>query len=915
MTRASGVPTPLPRKLLAVAFIFIGITAISVAMTFAAIRVQSAVRSYVAGEGQWSKAQRDAAFLLYRYGQTGNPEYLHRFEETLTVPLGDRVARLELEKPDFDREIAAQGFLEGGNHPADVPSLIWLYRCCSGLPQMQRVVDYWVQGDEHILRFKALAQSLRAEIEANWPSAIRISELLTEVEAVNDSVHPLEAGFTETLGETARWVSSLLMVFTTSIIILLVALGTYLSLRIVRSIRSSEEQYRTLMHSASDGLIVVDRGDGLVLEINECAERMIGRPAADLIGVPYDSLFKGPSVNLLPGSEQTGAQLSALRTVHDEALAVEVNCSATPWNGRAAQLAILRDVSERIKTERLLRIATNAMANMTEAVVITDDRFRVVSVNSAFTAITGYAEAEVVGEVPGYLNFRASDTRKLRHIVRALQQRGRWQGELQNVRKNGEAYPLMLSLASVPEQDGKVAHYVGIFNDNSAFRDYESRLKHLANHDTLTGLPNRSAFQEAGAQAIARAQFNGSRLALLFVDLDGFKAVNDTYGHAAGDAVLRAISERVRRCLRASDAVARVGGDEFNVLLDDVGDDKDVARLARALLATVSEPVEFHGQSIALSASIGISFYPEDATEVDALVTHADMAMYEAKSRGRNNYQIFSTQISIAAKTRLALVNGLRQAIDRHQLELHYQPHTDLVTGRILGVEALLRWNHPELGSVPPGHFIPLAEEIGVIDAISDWVLRTACTQGAQWRARGMADISLAVNLSPRNFWDQELPTRVARILDETGWPASLLCLEITEGTIMGQEDPEETLKRLGDLGIRLAIDDFGIGYSSLGNLRRFPVDVLKIDRTFTHGIPENGDNLALVRTIISLAGGLGLTVIAEGVETRVQHDTLIAEGCLQGQGYLYGKPMPAAQVESMLMNAAIVRPSAELVG
>ena len=738
---------PLPWKLLTVAFIFITITAISMAMTFATIRVQSAVRSYVAGEGQWSKAQRDAAFLLFRYGQTGETDFYRRFQQTLVVPLGDRTARLEMQSDRFSFDVARRGFLEGGNHPADVPSLIWLYRCCSQLPQMQQLIKYWTEGDEHIFLLRDLAEQLKAELESGSSSESRIRPLLTEVEAVNNAVHPLEARFTETLGETARWVSSLLMIFTTSIIVLLVALGAYLSLRIVRSIRSSEEQYRTLMHSAGDGLIVVDRVDGLVLEINQCAERMIGSPASELLGSPYDSLFKGPCVNLQPGIDQTGAQLSSLHTRRGDAIAVEVNCSATPWNGRPAQLAILRDVSERIKTEWLLRIATNAMANMTEAVVITDQRFRVISVNSAFTSMTGYSEADVVGAVRGYMSFRELGTRKLRQIIRALQREGRWQGELQNVRKNGERYPAKMSLASVPEKNGSVAHYVGIFNDNSAFRDYETRLKHLASHDMLTELPNRAAFEAAATLAISRAKAAGGRLALLFIDLDGFKGVNDTYGHAAGDAVLRTLGNRIHRCLNDGDAFARVGGDEFNALLDEVGCEAQVAPLARVLLARVREPVEFKGRSIALSASIGISFYPQDATDVDALVSHADMAMYEAKSRGRNNFQVFSRQISLAVSTRLAFVHGLRHAIERGQFELLYQPCTDLASGRIFGFEALLRWNHPELGLVPSCHFIPLAEEIGVIDAISDWVLRTACAQGMQLRARGMGDISIAVNL------------------------------------------------------------------------------------------------------------------------------------------------------------------------
>ncbi len=906
--------SPLPWKLLAVAFIFLGITAISVAMTFAAIAVQSAVRSYVAGEGYWSKAQRDAAFSLYRYGQTGDREYLRRFEESVAVPLGDRSARLELEKPESDRAVAVQGFLDGGNHPADVPSLIWLYRCCHRLPQLQRTITYWRGGDAHILEMQAVARELQREIESAWPSEIRISELLTRVEDLNDSVHPLEAAFTESLGETARQVSTLLMAFTLGTVFILVLLGTYLTLRIVRSVRSSEEQYRTLMQGASDGLIVIDTAKGLVREVNQYVERMIGRPANELIGVPWDSLFDAPVARPPVGAQQPAAQQAGLRTAGGGVVAVEVKCSATTWGDRPALLAILRDVSERLAVERQLRIATNAMENMTEAVVITDPRFQVVSVNGAFTAITGYTQAEVIGKVPAYLNMRAGDTRKLRRIVRALQRDGRWQGELNNVRKNGEAYPMRLSLASVPAEDGSIAHYVGIFSDNSAFRDYENRLKHLANHDMLTQLPNRAAFEEASARAIGRAAREGQRLALLFVDLDGFKPVNDNYGHTVGDHVLRTVSRRICDCLRATDLVARVGGDEFNVLLSELADERDAARLARTLLAAISEPIACGGHVVSLSASIGLSFYPDDATEFEALVTHADMAMYEAKGRGRNNFQVFSAQVSIAARTRLALVNGLRHAIERDQLHLQYQPYTDLASGRLLGVEALLRWSHPELGQVGPDRFIPLAEEIGVIDAISDWVLRTACAQAARWRADGLGDITMAVNLSPRNFWDPEMPGRVAGIIAETGWPASLLCLEITEGTIMGQQDPEASLQRLADLGVRLAVDDFGIGYSSLGSLRRFPVDILKIDRSFTQGIPENGDNLALVHTIISLGANLGLTVVAEGVETSAQHRTLLEAGCAQGQGYLYGKPMAAVEVEALLRGARISRDAA-LIG
>ena len=903
---------PLPWKLLAVAFIFIGITAISVAITFGAIAVQSAVRSYVTGEGQWSKAQHDAGFMLYRYGQTGDPAYRRRFAEALAVPLHDRAAREELQKPSFDRAVATRHLLASGHHPDDIASLIFLFRCCSDVPQMRRVVALWEQGDVQIDRLRQLGDELQAAMEVSWPSAIVVNDLLHRIEEVHEAVHPLEQAFSEELGEAARRISRRLKYATATLILLLVGLGAYLSLRIIRSIRGSEEQYRALMHGAGDGLVVVDRASDRILAINQCVERMIGRPASELVGVPYASLFRDAEAVPAGGSDAGAPHLRSLNQATGEPIDVEVKFSLARWNHREARLAIVRDVRRRLRTERMLRVATNAMANTSEGVVITDGRFRVISVNSAFTTITGFSEAEVIDRILGSTGVRSADRRTLRQVAKALRRDGRWQGEVQNLRKNGESYPMRLSLAGIPEADGTIAHYVGIFSDNSAFRDYENRLKHLANHDLLTALPNRAAFEEAVGSAIRRCKANGGRLALLFVDLDGFKTVNDTYGHAAGDELLRTLGQRIRRCLRAGDAVARVGGDEFNVLLDDVGSEKDAARVARALLATIGEPVDVDGQSIALSASIGISFYPQDASEVDELVTHADMAMYEAKSRGRNNFQVFSRQISLAMSTRLSLVTGLRHAIEQDQLELHYQPHCDLVSGRILGFEALLRWNHPELGAVPPCHFVPLAEEIGVIDAISDWVLRTACRQGVQWRRQGIDDIALAVNLSPRNFWDPELPRRVARVLQETGWAPQRLCLEITEGTIMGEDGADESLRRLGELGLKLAIDDFGIGYSSLGSLRRFPVDVLKIDRTFTSGIPGNGDNLALVRTIIALARGMGLTVIAEGIETLEQHEALLAEGCLQGQGYLYGRPMPAAQAEALLL-AARVRPLAAL--
>ncbi|MGE0799624.1 MAG: putative bifunctional diguanylate cyclase/phosphodiesterase [Lautropia sp.] len=884
---------PRSGKLIAIGLTFLSITVVSLLLTFVVVGVQSSVRAHVAGESNWSKAQRDASFLLIRYGQTGDTDYYRRFEAAIEIPLGARIARLELQKPDYDPAIATAGFLAGGYHPDDIPLMIRLFRCCSGFDHLRRVTDYWSRGDALVLQLQELGARLQAEMTAANPSQIRIHHLLEAIEQNNGAGHPLEAAFTSTLGETARWISKMLMAVTTIVIVLLVSLGSLLTVRTLRGIRATEAEYRTLMQNAGAGLIVVDRASGRVLEVNRLVERMIGRPAAGIVGSAF--------VDLFAGDDRDTGRTRVLRGADGRDVDVEVKTTPTSWRGRDARLAIVFDITERLQTERQLRIATNAIANMSEAVVITDRRFRIVSVNHAFTAITGFTAADAVGRRPDPRQLDGDGGVRVGQILRALRAGGRWHGELRAMRRSGEHYPMMLSLAGVRDGDDRIGHYIGIFTDNSAHRDYERRLRHLANHDMLTELPNRATFESKSAQAMLRAQLGGTELALLFVDLDGFKAINDTYGHGAGDRVLRTIGQRIRCSLRAGDLVGRVGGDEFNVLVDGVRSEGDVTRLARTLLQVIAEPIQYEGQAVSLSASIGISLYPRDASDFDTLVSHADMAMYEAKNRGRNNYQVFSNQVSIAVRTRLTLVNGLRQAIEHDQFQLYYQPHTDLVTGRVLGFEALLRWSHPELGWVPPAHFISIAEEMGLIDRISDWVLRTACRQGADWQARGFGDVRIAVNLSPRNFWDRDLPRRVAEIIAETGWSASLLCLEITEGTIMSREDPEELLRRLRDLGIRLAIDDFGVGYSSLGNLRRFPVDVLKIDRSFTSGIPADEDNLALVRTILALARGLGLKVIAEGIETATQRETLIAEGCLEGQGYLFGRPLPAEQIEATL--------------
>ncbi|MEO6073265.1 MAG: diguanylate cyclase [Burkholderiales bacterium] len=686
--------------------IFLTITAVSLALTFVALSVQSSVRAYVGGEGIWSKAQRDAVFLLQRYGHTRNLEYLQKFEAAVAIPLGDRVARIELQKSSYDPAAATQGFIDGGNHPDDIPGLIMLFRCCAELSFFQPVVRLWTQGDAQMVALQNLAGILRTQVEAGAP-AHEIQALLNQVESVNDTVRPLEAAFTAALGDVARWVTRLLFFVTSGILALLICLGAYVSTRILKGIRQSEEQFRMLLTTASDALIVVDRDNGTILEANQRAEQMVGRSVATLIGSRYVDYLPLPHEKLININRKADTVPVVTRQtishVNGQQMSVEISYNNTVWGDRPAHLAILRDISESIRVERELRVAANAMSHMAEGVVITDARCRVVSINGAFSVITGYTQEEVMGTVPSYPASRHHDAAFSRSIWKTVRRTGNWQGEIWNRRKSGELYPVMLSISAVQDEGGHLTHYVGVFNDISTYKEYEQRLRHLAHHDTLTGLPNRTAFDDHCEKALNRAVRHGTQLALLFIDLDGFKAVNDTYGHAVGDMLLQAVAGRITACLRDKDIVARMGGDEFTVLLEDITGAESAILAARKLLAALSEKTPCGDREISVFASIGISLYPDDADDVETLLTHADIAMYEAKNHGRNNYQLFSPGMAVPASTHLTLTNGLKQALDQKQFELHYQPCVDVEGGHITSIEALLsgltrRWarcRHP----------------------------------------------------------------------------------------------------------------------------------------------------------------------------------------------------------------------------
>lgn len=430
----------------------------------------------------------------------------------------------------------------------------------------------------------------------------------------------------------------------------------------------------------------------------------------------------------------------------------------------------------------------------------------------------------------------------------------------------------------------------------------EQQLAYLANHDALTGVANRSMFMEQVGKSIQRADRHGEMIACLFLDLDRFKRVNDSFGHAFGDELLQQVSERLKRCIRGNDLIGRLGGDEFTVLLDGIAEPQDAAAAAKKILDELVRPYDIRGRHFTISASIGISCYPGDANDRAALLRNADAAMYHVKSSGRRGYRFYSSEMSSQAFETLALTSGLRAAIERDELRLYYQPRVDLRTGRVSGLEVLTRWDSPEFGKVPPSRFIPLAEDVGLIGPLGEWVLREACRQAIAWDVDGLPHARISVNLSPRQFRDEQLARQIAAVLKETGLPPARLELEITESTMMQDHvAAAETLRTLKTLGVKLSVDDFGTGYSSLHLLKKFPLDYLKVDRSFISGVPDDDDDVAITEAIIAMAKRLNLGVVAEGIETEAQGIFVRSSGCDEGQGHLFSRPVAEAEIRRYL--------------
>ena len=534
-----------------------------------------------------------------------------------------------------------------------------------------------------------------------------------------------------------------------------------------------------------------------------------------------------------------------------------------------------------------------------EGVLVTDTQGLIVHVNRAFMEITGYQRDDVMGQRPSLFKSGRHSAHFYQQMFHALQSTGEWSGEIWNRRKSGEVYPQWQTIRVIHDDQGQVSHYVAVFSDISAMKNSEHELAHLAHHDPLTDLPNRLLFTDRAEQALASAQVHKRGCALLLMDLDHFKIINDSLGHNVGDQLLKLVAERLSGLFGPGVTLARLGGDEFAVLAESCPQVVQAAALAQRMLNAMKDPFIFDGNQLFISASIGISLFPSDALSAEQLLRNADSALFKAKSAGREGYALYTEELTAHAQHRVEIAGELRRALDQHELRVYYQPVHDLHDSRLVGVEALVRWQHPERGLVPPGEFIPIAERTGLIADIDAWVMDQACRQMCQWLADGAPLSFIAINVSSRLFARRELYEQVAQVLHTTGLDPAFLELEVTESAVM--DDPEvalEQLHRLRELGLRLAIDDFGTGYSSLLRLKRLPVQKLKIDQGFVAGLPWDEDDAAIVRVVIALAKSMGMQVHAEGIEQVEQARFLLDQECDMGQGYWFGRPMPAQEID-----------------
>lgn len=699
------------------------------------------------------------------------------------------------------------------------------------------------------------------------------------------------------------------------------------------SLRDSEQRYRMLAESISDVIFSTDSKLALNY-VSPSVHAVLGYDADWIFQNGWQSTIANPQqltgiyslmdrvskalnkpdqLTLLRSQVQTQLFLFDCLRADGRKIPIELRLVLV-WDEHGAFEGVLgvgRDISQQRRAEKDLRMAATVFEHSTSAILITDPAGYIVQANEAFSRVSGYAVEQVLDQLPNMLTVDEQQEAHLRYVLKQLHQHSTWEGEVWLKRRNGEHYPAWVGITAVLDDEGDLASYVCFFSDISERKASEQRIHRLAYYDALTHLPNRTLFQDRLHTALQSAERQKSWVVLMFLDLDRFKPINDSLGHAAGDRMLKEMATRLLGCVDDDDTVARMGGDEFTLLLQP-RINREIAlnraiHVAEQILASLVKPFVLEGREFFVTASIGIALSPQDGNELSQLMKNADTAMYHAKERGKNNFQFYQADMNASALERLELESDLRHALEQNEFVLYYQPQFSGDGKRLTGAEALLRWRHPRRGLVPPGDFIPVLEELGLVVDVGDWVISEACRQLKTWHQAKVRVPKVSVNISARQFSDGQLGTRIATILKETGLPPACLELELTESILMREvSEAMQILAGLKNLGLSIAVDDFGTGYSSLNYLKQFPIDVLKIDRTFVDGLPSGEQDAQIARAIIAMAHSLNLAVIAEGVETHEQLDFLREHGCDEVQGYLFGRPMPANRFEAQFSNDAL---------
>ncbi|MFC4527397.1 putative bifunctional diguanylate cyclase/phosphodiesterase [Dyella halodurans] len=865
-------------------------------LTWGALQVQVTLAGFLNGESVWSKAEKQTVIDLLNFAETGDAARLASFNDNYGLLISDGRARDAIASGVFDRADVHKAFARGRILPAAEPGMIFMLRYLTNARHMREAVEAWRAADGPIAQLGGIAGDLQRAYAQGRPDDALIAAQRARINALNDELEPLTKRFSLEVAHGAIWLGRVLFVGVFFAACLASLLWLSMAQRALSRIRGTEERYSLLFDSAADAIVMVDEASGRVLGANRTAREWTGLSTEVLIGTELSRLF----VPLLHRAD--GAVTGELHGPDGRMRPVEMRSSVAKWGEQSVRQSILRDITERVNLEQQRRIASEALAGIAEGVIIADAERRVTRVNAAHIRMTGFTAQALQG-------VRFDDLRSLPDgsplpdsVWKAIDIDSNWVGEVRSRRLDGSAYPELLSISAIRDPDGGVQHYVAVINNVSAAKANEKRLQYMAAHDPLTGLVNRAEFERRCVQAIAQAERDRGMIAVLFIDLDAFKAVNDSYTHAIGDHLLVKVAERIAYELGERGLAGRIGGDEFTVLLGDLYSREQASALAGRLLTTLAAPVVVGEYEVALSASIGIACYPLDGMDVPTLVTNADAAMYAAKTEERNAFRFYSPRMHADVLRRIALASELRKALAEQEFRLVYQPTVDMRSGRIVAVEALLRWHHPERGAISPGEFIPMAEKLGLIRRIDQWVLQAACTQMHRWDLAGVPPLRMAINVSAHWFGQANFVDDIRSLLESRRLAPERLMLEITEGAILRLgEEMERTLHALHALGVGVAIDDFGTGYSSMRYLKLRAIAYLKIDQSFVFGLPDDSSDAAIVEAMLTLCRNLGISPIAEGIETEEQHRFLLRAGCVEGQGFLYSKPVDPDVIVQLL--------------